>query len=177
MARLYAQWGAKYPPEVVAEVGRREEAIFGWPPPVSEGGYKHILSAFLPSLLDELRAEGILERTYFHVSDEPTIYNADTYQAALDMVLPHLKGLPIIDALSHVELYEKGIVKKPVPTNDSIHEFLDAGLTDAWVYYCCAQGDKVSNRYIAMPAWRSRVLGVQLYKYRMEGFLHWRYIF
>ena len=177
MAHLFAQWGAKYPPKVVAQVESREEAIFGWHTPVSEGGYKHFLDAFLPTLLDELRAEGILERTYFHVSDEPTIYNADTYQAALDMVLPHLKGLPIIDALSHVELYEKGIVKKPVPTNDSIHEFLDAGLTDAWVYYCCAQGDKVSNRYIAMPAWRSRVLGVQLYKYRMEGFLHWGYNF
>lgn len=177
MAHLFAQWGAVCPPKVVATVNGREETIFGWDTPVSEGSYKRFLDAFLPTLLAELRTEGVLQNTYFHVSDEPTIYNADTYQAALDIVRPHLNGLPILDALSHVELYKNGVVQKPVPTNDSIHEFLDAGLTDGWVYYCCAQGYKVSNRYIAMPAWRSRILGVQLYKYRMQGFLHWGYNF
>lgn len=35
------------------------------------------------------------------------------------------------------------------------------------------QGYKVSNRFITMPGWRTRILGVQLYKYCMEGFLHW----
>jgi len=28
-----------------------------------------------------------------------------------------------------------------------------------------------------MPAWRTRILGVQLYKYNMEGFLHWGFNF
>ena len=50
-------------------------------------------------------------------------------------------------------------------------------LKNGWVYYCCGQGYKVSNRFIAMPAWRNRILGVQLYKYKMEVFLHWGYNF
>ncbi len=28
-----------------------------------------------------------------------------------------------------------------------------------------------------MPGWRTRILGAQLYKYKMEGFLHWGYNF
>ena len=35
----------------------------------------------------------------------------------------------------------------------------------------------VSDRSIAMPSWRTRMLGVQLYYYNIEGFLHWGYNF
>lgn len=52
---------------------------------------------------------GVFDNTIFHVSDEPTIYNADTYQKALQMVEPYLEGAKIIDALSHLDLYEKGL--------------------------------------------------------------------
>ena len=177
MSHLFSQWGAKYPPKVDAVVNGEMQTIFGWHTPVETSDYPAFLTCFLPALLDELKKEDILDRTFFHVSDEPTIYNSDTYCKAKALVRSCIGSLPIIDALSHLELYQQGIVEKPVPTNDSIHSFLDAGLTDAWVYYCCAQGWRVSNRYIAMPAWRNRALGIQLYKYRMEGFLHWGYNF
>lgn len=177
ISHLFTQWGAKFPPKIVAEVNGREEKVFGWHTPVENGDYELFLKDFLPALMEEIRREGILSHTFFHISDEPTIYNADTYQAALNMVLPYIEDVPVIDALSHIELYEKGIVKQPIPTNDYIHEFLDAGVKNAWVYYCCGQGYKVSNRYIAMPAWRNRILGVQLYKYGLQGFLHWGFNF
>ena len=35
----------------------------------------------------------------------------------------------------------------------------------------------VSDRSISMPSWRTRILGVQLYYYNIEGFLHWGYNF
>lgn len=177
MAHLFSQWGAKYPPKVVAEADGKRKRIFGWDTLACEGEYKEFLAAFLPELMKELEAAGILGCTFFHISDEPTIHNKDTYQEALEMVKPYIGNVPIIDALSHVELYEKGIVAKPVPSSDYVHEFLDAGLTDGWVYYCCGQGHKVSNRFIAMPMARTRILGVQLYKYKMEGFLHWGFNF
>lgn len=177
MSHLFSQWGAIYPPKVVAQVDGKEEKIFGWHTPVADGDYGEFLKALLPQLVKELKEQGIFDRVYFHISDEPTIHNADTYREARDLVLPYLENAPVIDALSHLELYQEGIVRKPVPANDAIHPFLDAGLKDGWVYYCCGQGYKVSNRYIAMPAWRNRILGVQLYKYQMEGFLHWGYNF
>lgn len=177
MAHLFSQWGAVCPPKVTAWVDGREVRLFGWHTPVKDGGYEEFLDEFLPSFVEELKENGILERTYFHISDEPTKYNADTYKKARDIVRRHIGALPVIDALSHVELYEKGIVEKPVPANTEVHTFLDAGMKNGWVYYCCGQGYKVSNRFIAMPAWRNRILGVQLYKYKMEGFLHWGYNF
>jgi hypothetical protein len=44
-----------------------------------------------------------------------------------------------------------------------------------WTYYCCAQGDKVSNMFIAFPSYRNAILGVQMYKYHIKGFLQWGY--
>jgi len=44
-----------------------------------------------------------------------------------------------------------------------------------WVYYACEQVQQYSNCYLAMPSWRTRSLGMQLYKYNIAGFLHWGY--
>ncbi len=46
-----------------------------------------------------------------------------------------------------------------------------------WTYYCTAQCVDVSNRFIALPGYRHRILGTQLYKYQIDGFLHWGYNF
>jgi hypothetical protein len=54
--------------------------------------------------------------------------------------------------------------------------FLENQVKDLWTYYCCAQtGNYVSNRFFYMPSQRNRVIGVQLYKYNLKGFLHWGY--
>ena len=44
-------------------------------------------------------------------------------------------------------------------------------------YYCCGQYKKVANRFFSMPSARNRILGVQLYKYNIKGFLQWGYNF
>ena len=59
MSHLFAQWGAKFPPKVVAEVDGSTEKIFGWNTPVSDGGYEEFLKAFLPTLMEELKKEGM----------------------------------------------------------------------------------------------------------------------
>ena len=33
----------------------------------------------------------------------------------------------------------------------------------------------MSNRFFSTPAYRNRILGIQLYKYDIKGFLHWGY--
>lgn len=177
MSHLFSQWGAKYPPKVVARMNGKEEKIYGWHTTVEESNYAEFLNKFLPELVEELKKSGVEKKTFFHISDEPTKYNAETYQKAYNIVISHIQDFPIIDALSHLELYQNGIVQKPIPSNDHVHSFLDAGLKDGWTYYCCGQPDAVSNRFMAMPLWRTRILGAQLYKYQMEGFLHWGYNF
>ena len=46
-----------------------------------------------------------------------------------------------------------------------------------WTYYCTGQWKEVSNRFMAMPSARTRILGVQLYLYKISGFLHWGFNF
>ena len=50
-------------------------------------------------------------------------------------------------------------------------------MKERWCYYCCSQGKLVSNRFMAMPSSRTRVLGLQLYMHDMEAFLHWGFNF
>ena len=54
---------------------------------------------------------------------------------------------------------------------------MEHDIENLWAYYCCGQGNKVGNRFFAMPHYRGRILGLQLYKYGMEGFLQWGYNF
>jgi hypothetical protein len=82
-----------------------------------------------------------------------------------------------MDALSSYEFYQKGLIERPVVATDHITPYLEAKVQDLWCYYCCEQGYKLSNRFMAMPSPRTRMIGVQLYKYDIKGFLQWGYNF
>ena len=88
-----------------------------------------------------------------------------------------LDGFHTFDALSSYEFYRHGLIDKPIPGNNEIEEFLEHGLTDMWTYYCTGQFYEVSNRFMSMPSARNRIYGVQLYKYKIIGILHWGYNF
>ncbi len=176
MSHLFSQWGAVYPPKVVATVDGEQQTIFGWHTS-AVGAYTAFLHQLLPQLTAVLREEGIAERTYFHLSDEPREQHLESYRAAKESIDGYLDGFLTFDALSSYEFYRHGLVKKPIPGNNEIEEFLAHGLTDMWTYYCTGQCVEVSNRFMAMPSARNRIIGVQLYKFDIIGFLHWGYNF
>lgn len=177
MSHLFSQWGAKYAPKIVAETGGEEKTIFGWNTEAAGGAYRNFLAQFLPALDAELKKLGIASSTYFHISDEPNAGNIETYRLAREAVAPYLKDYPVFDALSTLEFFQKGIVSMPVPTNEHIMEFLAEGVKEPWVYYCSGEYRNVSNRFFAMPSYRARILGIQMYRYGIRGFLHWGYNF
>lgn len=177
ISHLFTQWGAKYAPKIIVKEDGVRKKMFGWNTPVTDGKYEEFLKVFLTSLVKELKNLHIDQCTFFHISDEPNEGNIDTYAAARKMTEKLLKGFPVIDALSTLEIYQKGYVDYPVPTNYQIHEFLEAGMKHPWVYYCSGESEKVSNRFFAMPSYRNRILGIQMYLYGIEGFLHWGYNF
>ena len=88
-----------------------------------------------------------------------------------------LEGYHLMDALSSYEFYSTGAVGTPVPANNHITPFLENHVPDLWTYYCCGQSIDVSNRFVSMPGARTRVLGEQLYKYDIKGFLQWGFNF
>lgn len=177
MSHLFSQWGAKCSPKIIANVGGHSEQIFGWDVSATSEEYVTFLNAYLPKLTDKLKEWGIANTTYFHISDEPSSKHLESYKAAVDIVSSHLTGFKIIDASSHLEYYQNGLIQKPVCANDSIQAFLNAKVENMWTYYCTSQKTDVSNRMISMPSSRNRILGFQLFKYDIEGFLHWGYNF
>lgn len=177
ISHLFTQWGAEHAPKIIARVNGRPERIFGWDTEAAGEAYTAFLHDFLPQLKDFLKRQGVFERTWFHISDEPHDHQKETYAAAKAVVKDLLSDCRVIDALSSYDIYTEGIVEKPIPCNDHIQPFIDAGVPHLWTYYCTVQALQVSNRFIAMPSSRNRILGVQLYLHQMEGFLHWGFNF
>ena len=176
-SHLATQWGAKHPPKIIARENGVEKRIFGWDDSSTGSRYREFLARFLP-LLDELiRRKGIEKRSYFHVSDEPHMDHLEKYREVGDFLRGLLPGYPFIDALSDFEFYRTGAVPHPIPANNHIQEFLENRVPGLWTYYCCGQYRDVSNRFFDMPSVRNRILGYQLYKFRIEGFLHWGFDF
>jgi hypothetical protein len=177
MSHLFTQWGAEHAPKIVATVDGEQRQIFGWDTDANGKEYTEFLRAFLPELTNALKSWGIAERCYFHVSDEPSLDQIESYKSAKTIIKPLLEDFTIIDALSNLDFYKQGLVDCPIPANDHIEPFLEHGIEGLWTYYCCGQTKNVSNRFMAMPSARTRILGVQLFKFDIHGFLHWGYNF
>ena len=177
ISHLYTQWGARYAPKVMATVDGEYRQIFGWDTDALGEAYTAFMGAFLPELTAFLKAEGIMERCRFHVSDEPNPDHAAQYAAAKEILTKYVNEDQCMDALSAYELYESGAVKHPVVAINHINPWLEKNVEGLWAYYCCSATEKVTNRFLAMPSYRNRVLGTQLYKYDMKGFLQWGFNF
>lgn len=177
IAHLFTQWGARCAPKIMATVNGKYKRIFGWETDATSEEYTQYLRAFLTAFLAYMRERGDDKRCYFHLSDEPNQLHIDNYRAAKAIVADLLEGYPIMDALSNFEFYQDGLVKLPIPSNDHIAPFIEANVPGLWTYYCCSQAVGVSNRFIAMPLWRTRSIGMQFYKFNIVGFLHWGYNF
>ncbi len=178
VAHLFSQWGARFSPKITATVNSVEQEIFGWHVEATSEKYRSFLEAFIPALIGFLTAKGYNNETiYFHISDEPLLEDMDRYKAAKAQVADLLEGYTIVDALSSYDFYKSGAVKAPIPSDDHIEPFINNGVTNLWVYYCCAQGKDVPNRFFSMPSYRNRILGTLCYLYDIKGFLHWGYNF
>lgn len=178
MSHLFTQWGAKHAPKIVATDRKgREKKIFGWFTRTSSKKYDDFLRQFSKKLIEVIDDEGIREKCFFHVSDEPSRSQLKAYKRRAELIEECFPGFKVIDALSDYEFYSAGAVKNPIPAENDIEPFV-GNVPELWTYYCCGQGDEyVPNRFMSMPSLRNRVLGVLLYKYDIKGFLQWGYNF
>ncbi|MCD9020919.1 DUF4091 domain-containing protein [Cohnella silvisoli] len=176
-SHLFTQWGAKHAPKIVARTSDGEKRIFGWETDAGSESYRRFLDQFLPELVQFIHKHGLEKISYFHVSDEPSMDHLESYRQASGILKQHLSDFQFIEALSDYAFYEHGLVPIPIPSNDHIDHFLEEGVEPLWTYYCCGQHQDVSNRFFSMPSARNRVLATQLYKFKIQGFLHWGYNF
>lgn len=178
IAHLFTQWGAKHAPKIMATVKGEYKRIFGWETDAQSKEYIHFLDVFLAELKRFLKEEKIWDCCYFHISDEPKEdRDQNSYYAAKQILVKHIDQSKMIDALADFCFYEKGMVTTPIVATNHIETFIDRGVENLWAYYCCVQDTDVANRFIAMPSYRNRILGYQLYKYHIKGFLQWGFNF
>lgn len=177
MNHLFTQWGAKHAPKIMATVNGEYQRIFGWETDALSKEYSKFLHAFLTDLVAFLKTEGVMENCFFHVSDEPKKSDEEQYKLEKEILLSHIMDTQIMDALSDYSFYEKGIVSTPVVACNHLQPFLEKDVQGLWTYYCMSQRKEVPNRFMAMPAYRNRILGYLLYKYDIKGFLHWGFNF
>lgn len=177
MAHFFTQWGANHAPKIMATVDGEYKKIFGWETRASSKEYIRFLTEFSISFKQYLEEKNLKDKVIIHVSDEPNFATLRSYAKASKLTHKLFKGYKIVDALSDVWFYRLGIVSNPIPSNDHIDKFLGKG-KDLWTYYCSAQTQKyVSNRFFCNDSLRTRVIGYQMYKYDIKGFLHWGYNF
>ena len=173
VSHLFSQWGMHFAPNIRGTENGEEKLLFGWHTPADSEDYLQFLSQLLPALVAELEAEGIREQTYFHISDEPRPAHLETYRRFAEFVRPLIGGCRRLDALSNYEFYENGLLEIPVTASNHIGPFLEHHLENQWVYYCVSQREQVSNRFLAMPSYRNRIMGLQMYRAHVKGFLQW----
>ncbi len=178
ISHLYSQWGAEHTPKIVVKENGKKIKKFGWKTEALSEEYKDFIRQLLPPLKEVLAENWDKENVYFHISDEPAETYIEHYGEIYKFIKPLLGEFKQMDAISDYEIFSKGYIETPVVVTSSIKQFIDNNVENLWTYYCCGpDNDNYSNRFIAMPSFRNRILGVQLYKYGIKGFLHWGYNF
>jgi len=175
---MFTQWGAKFTPKIIATLpDGSSKRIFGWDVGSLSAEYRTFLEAFIPCLKEFLDKNGMQDCTMFHVSDEPHGDHIHQYRPVSEHFKSLIAPYQTIEALSDFNFYKEGLIEHPIPASDAIEPFLEAKVPDLWVYFCVAQNKDVCNRFFGMPSERSRIMGWQMFKYDIAGFLQWGFNF
>ncbi|MBR2373496.1 MAG: DUF4091 domain-containing protein, partial [Lentisphaeria bacterium] len=178
MIHAFSQWGLVYPPEILVFKNGREERMFGAAVSSQAPEYAEFLRALLTELIPFLKSQGLTpENCYFHISDEPGESALENYSYASKLYRGLLGDYPVIDALSSIQFFKRGLIDRPVPHEPHLDEFVKEEVAERWVYYAGEWQDGMPGRQFGMPSIRNRILGLMLYVYDCAGFLEWGYNF
>ena len=178
IAHLFSQWGGEKTPKVVVEENGKKISKFGWHTEALSNEYKEFLVQFIPALTNCIEKNWEKENVYFHLTDEPAEEHIEHYGKLYKFVKPLLGEFKQMDALSDYDFYGRGVIDTPVVITPKMMEYVNNGVENMWAYTCSWPYDeKYSNRFMEMPSYRNRIIGLQLYKYDIKGFLHWGYNF
>ncbi len=175
VCQLFSQWGARYAPNIYAMENGGLKRIFGWETDADDPEYLNFLRALLPEVLNVFREMGVDGKVFFHISDEPTREHLPDYKKRREFLREVLGDVPVMDAINDLDFEE--LIDIPVVATNHIDPFIKRGTKNLWAYTCCGQNKDVGNRFFAMPSYRNRALGLQLYKFRIKGFLQWGFNF
>jgi transposase-like protein len=139
---------------------------------------REFLPQFLPALEQHLQQRGWLDKTVFHIADEPSNHNIMSWRAASDFVYRHGPRLRRMDAIETPHCLDR--LEVWVPKIDHFATWQDA-FTDAqrrgaemWIYTVgIFQAGPLPNKTVDVPLIQSRVLHWFNYRFGLTGYLHW----
>jgi len=172
---LFTQWGVKHAIRIYEGQGEDEKRL--WPPSTGATSptYRRFLQQYIPQMHSFLKREGHLDRTFFHLSDEPHgEEHLKNYRAARTMMKELAPWMKFMDALSQIEFAQQGLVDIPVPSIQTALDFHKAGIS-SWCYYCCGPRGPYINRLMDTPLAKIAMHGLLFYRWPFKGFLHWGY--
>ncbi|MCC6731420.1 MAG: DUF4091 domain-containing protein [Chthonomonadales bacterium] len=171
---FFTQWGARAALRVYRDNADADSLL--WPPetPATSDTYRSFLGQLLPRLRAFVEEEGILDRSIFHVSDEPGPDDLERYSAARALLREAAPWMRVADAQSHVELAREGATDLPIASIASARAYREAGIP-AWAYFCCGPRGPYINRLMDTPLPAIRLTGWLLRRFGAGGFLHWGY--
>ncbi len=141
---------------------------------------KEYLPLFLPALEQHLQERNWLDKTVFHIADEPSNHNVMDWREASDFVHRHGPRLRRIDAIETPHCGDR--LEIWVPKIDHYATWQQA-YTDAqksgnemWLYTVgIFQAGVYPNKTIDVPLIQSRILHWFNYRFGLKGYLHWGY--
>jgi hypothetical protein len=171
----FTQWGARYGVRVYEGQGREEKLL--WPPTTeaTSDTYRAFLAQYLAELRRFLEVEGILDRSLFHVSDEPHgEEDLANYRRARGMLRELAPWMQVMDALTDITFARQGLTDMPIPSIQTALDFVREGIP-CWCYYCCGPRGTYLNRLLDTPLDKIAMHGMLFYRWPFQGFLHWGY--
>jgi hypothetical protein len=146
-----------------------------WPPDLSgfSDKFMNFLDQFLPQFEKFLKTEGLLENSYFHLSDEPGGgQHLANYKRARQILREKAPWMKVMDALSDIQYGRQGLTDIPIPMVSSAQAYIDEKIPH-WIYFCCSPHGPWLNRFLDTPLPKIRMSGMLFYRLGAKGFLHW----
>ena len=172
---LFQQWGCEYAIRIYKGQGVDEKLL--WKPTTGavSGTYRGFLAEFLPELKRFLDREKLLNRSFFHVSDEPHAdEHLNNYKKARGLLGSLAPWMTTMDAVSEIVYGRQHVTDMPIPTIRVVRDFVEEGIP-CWTYFCCGPRGPYLNRLMDTPLSKVRMAGWLFYRFGVRGFLHWGY--
>ncbi len=141
---------------------------------------KEFLPQFLPALEQHLQERGWLDKTVFHIADEPSNHNVMTWREASDFVHHYGPRLRRVDAIESPHFLDRLEVWVPKLDHYATWQqaFSDAQRcgNEMWIYTVgIFQAGTYMNKTVDVPLIQSRTMHWLNYRFGLTGYLHWGY--
>jgi hypothetical protein len=171
-SHLWRNWYVANPPLIYTREEGRYVSLWPVEEPLLSAKYMNFMKQFLPEFKRFLDDEKLLERSFFHLADEPQ--NLDNYRAAREFLRREAPWMKVMDAVQDVHIARQKLTDVPVALINVAEAYAEEGIPH-WVYFCCIPTGEYLNRFMDTPLPKIRMSGWTFYRLRASGFLHWGY--